>query len=591
MLVQYIETVFSDKALNTLFYGSDTFNKVMHKLEWSIATGKLLSVPGLEDEFGTIYIVDLMMVLDHYNLLVTEIRHSYASFGVNVSTLEDYYGKTSILEYRKHILVNKYMPKYFTSDISTEVKTPYGIKETGLNRPGFLMSSQVSYRYDKNYIVKYKKHLIENSVYAMKKILKKYPSINNTLHFGKVVEQVVENVITAGKDTVFNLEGLYLDQRGRAVYKGLKRVFNPITDKGARACLVLNKGEILHSHDEDSLNAVYAFIAELLGKKRKRYAEKVLSGVIASLNRELPDSLDRKTIHEYIWLERMYDKLDLLREVGQVYWDIPIELDATMSLGQIIGVLLGEERLLDKTNVIRAGNLKDAWEVEGVRRLSAKKVGTPVFYGSSQSTIKLLRDAGIDIQPDEVLAIRKAFSSGEFGVVKRFKDAIIKNTSIDTPKYIVNGWGEQYEVYVNKFVPAGADLHVYEVFDEKKKIVKKFHLHKVLEVPDYERFKLFTATGLVHNLDSKIADNVCLNIGSNVIAIHDAFLTLPSKALHIKKAYADNLTKLYKNRTAVLTDYRESIGAVGEKADKDFEACFKAVDKIRNFKACHTALK
>jgi hypothetical protein len=62
-----------------------------------------------------------------------------------------------------------------------------------------------------------------------------------------------------------------------------------------------------------------------------------------------------------------------------VYWNIPLEIDATMSLAQVVGVLTNDARLLDRTNVINETTLLDAWHVEGVPRLHTKTVGTPVL--------------------------------------------------------------------------------------------------------------------------------------------------------------------------------------------------------------------
>ena len=94
---------------------------------------------------------------------------------------------------------------------------------------------------------------------------------------------------------------------------------------------------------------------------------------------DLTTAEDRKHLHENIWLERMYHALDIINAEGGILWDIPIEIDATMSLAQIIGVLTNDRRLLDRTNVINSSNLLDAWHVEGVPRLHTKTVGTPVL--------------------------------------------------------------------------------------------------------------------------------------------------------------------------------------------------------------------
>jgi len=169
-----------------------------------------------------------------------------------------------------------------------------------------------------------------------------------------------------------------------------------------------------------------------------------------------------------------------------------------MSLAQVVGALTGDKRLLNRTNVIQPNKLQDPWHIEGVRRLSAKKSGTPIFYGSSATVASLLKSANIDIQKDEVKAIRKEFNQGAFSVIKALKDALIKTSNVQTPTYTVIGWNETYTVEVNKYKVAGSDLYPYKVWNSKRNRTKTFFMHKPIRIPDYKQFKLFMATGLIY---------------------------------------------------------------------------------------------
>jgi len=53
---------------------------------------------------------------------------------------------------------------------------------------------------------------------------------------------------------------------------------------------------------------------------------------------------------------------------------------------------------------------------------------------------------------------------------------------------------------------------------------------------------------------------------------------LPNTALATRKAYTAQLNELHANRISVLNNYRESIGAVGPKADKAFDKMWALVE-------------
>ena len=158
-----------------------------------------------------------------------------------------------------------------------------------------------------------------------------------------------------------------------------------------------------------------------------------------------------------------------------------------------------------------------------------------------------------------------------------------------TPSYTVKGYNETYTVEVNKSRVIDSELSLYKVWDSKKNRIKTFFMHKPIRIPYYKRFKLFMATGFIHNLDSKVADTACNTV--DTIAIHDAFLCHPLDALKVSAVYTDQLDQLYTNRAQILMDYRVSIGAIGPKADKAFRKVEKLTQPISNFKACPSALK
>ena len=589
----------SNNELKAISFDSKDTNRLISALDNAYVNKSSISLPYWADILG----VEFMELFSFIcaDILDISIRNKYASLALNNTiAINALGGFTATVEYRKQRKLAKYMPKLVKEvQPANLTKVARNIKDNGLVRNGFAKSANVTFNYDIDMLVKYYDAILANTIKSMEKIATKYQYVLDDTSGYATISTLVLDTIIANPDKMYNLECNVSDQRGRAIYGALKRVFNPIGYKDARALISYENGEMINLDNQDALNSIYSFIAELLGLKRQTYASKILAGMLAYKRKDLPQldltvESDRKELHELIWLERIYEKLDELNETGYVYWNIPIEIDATMSLAQILACITNDKRLMEKTNIIGKEDLQDAWHIDGVRRLSAKtQVAT--FYGSSASVASLLRSNKIDVDKDEVRAIRKEFNRGAFSVIKAFKDAVIKESDVITPTYRVKAWNEEYTVEVNKFKAVGSETKMYMIWNPAKKRTKTFFMHNPIRVPDYKAFKTYFATGLVHNLDSKVADNTCISIqaqNKEVIAIHDAFLVLPSTALVARKAYAQQLNELHANRVEVLNSYRISIGAVGPKADKAFNKMEALVEPfIGELKAEISALK
>ena len=199
-------------------------------------------------------------------------------------------------------------------------------------------------------------------------------------------------------------------------------------------------------------------------------------------------------------------------------------------------------------------------------------------YGSSQSALALLKSKKITPTKDELKCITREFNNGTFSIIKDFKNLLIKHGNVETPTYEVQGWDEVYTVEVNKFKAVGATLNAHVVWDTTSKKDKVFFLHEPIRVPDYDRFKLFFATGKVHNLDSKLMDNVEMELaeaGEWAITIHDAVLCLPGTIAD--ESYNSNIEKLSKVGRELLVNYMKSIGATAPAAHI---ALAKLLDKV-----------
>lgn len=320
---------------------------------------------------------------------------------------------------------------------------------------------------------------------------------------------------------------------------------------------------------------------------------------------------DRSEVHENIWLQRIYEEMDYVHGVStplerklavdvetisdNYQWSVPIELDASASMLQYEGALLGDKRLLAMTNCTTEDGITDPWgTIEGVPRFAVKKRFTPSLYGSSQSTEELLKKAKYsdnDIKLYKPL-IEQEQHHGAFGLANKFKDFIINNAN---PKanMTVNIWGEKFNVECNRYKNIGEYFKFYKVFDTKANKCKPFKNTHVKRVPDLKQFRRYFVTLLIHNLDSQVANYVSGKLHDKygwVIPIHDAFIVPPQAALDCRTWYAEKLTEIYNNRETILANYFKSIG-ISAKATKQWKEVKDAINPISNFKCDLMALK
>lgn len=577
----YARLVTKDSKNNIVFNGDNIH--ILDALEWHWVNGNQpMSTPYWADKVGHTNLDNFIYALSEAGWIVSKAnaRAKWGEFNLSQAMIDKYFSREEQRAYKTKVRVAKYSMRYVDNDTVDMVKTADGIKATGLRRPGLSKSANQPFKLDIVPLINYYDAILANLTKSMNKVMQKYPTIKQDETNYAVISKELLDYYIFHQDNVYNFEGNTSDSRGRAIYNGLRRVGNPIANKDFRACMVVPQGIVISKSDTKAMREIYLFIAELVGVNAKSWGQKALAGRMAYSRRELHDidlttEHGRKELHENIWLERIYARLEQLDADGSVYWDIPIEIDCTMSLAQVIGTLLNDARLLDRTNVINETTLLDAWYVEGVPRLHTKTVGTPVFYGSAQTATSLLRSKKLDYTRDHVKILNKEFNTGAFGLIKSFKDFLIQYANVETPTIPMTIWNETFDVVVNKFKPVRAKTNVYSVWNSEIKRQVVFLNHTVETVPDYDRFRLYYPTGLVHNLDSKLMDNAIMQISSWAIAIHDAILCLPGSTAREK--FVEQLEALRANRHTVLNNYRKSIGATSRSADI---AWAKLMDKV-----------
>jgi len=553
--------------------GNNENEHILNALEWHWVNGNSpMSTPYWADKVGHQNLDKFIYALCQADWLVSKAnaRAKWGEFYLNQAKIDQLISREDQLAYRSKLKIKKYAMRYVENYSADLVKTANGIESTGLVREGFAKCANQPFKLDVAMLAKYYDAIQLNLTKSMDKIMGKYPTIKEDEANYAVISRDLLDYYIFNDTKIYNLEGNISDSRGRAIYNGIRRVGNPISNKDFRACLIVPEGKIIHKSDIPALEEIYLFIAELAGCKAQTWAGKVNAGRFAYYRRDFHDldltkEKDRKDLHENIWLERIYNALDQLKANGSVYWDIPIEIDATMSLAQVVGVLTNDARLLDRTNVINETTLLDAWHVEGVPRLHTKTVGTPVFYGSAQTAVKLLKSKKLDYTKEHVQILNKEFNKGAFGVIKGFKDFLIQQSDVKTPVIDMRIWDDQFSVPVNKFRPVGAKTNAYSVWNSETNRQVVFLNHTVETVPDYDRFRLYYPTGLVHNLDSQLMNKTLLALNEWAIAIHDAILVLPGSQARAK--YVEQLETLRVLRHQILATYRQSIGATSKSAD------------------------
>lgn len=484
----------------------DNNQELLNALEWHWVNGNQpLSVPYWSNKVGATNLDNFIYALSEAGWVISKAnaRRKWGEFSLNQAMIDKHLSREQQLQYKTKARINKYAMRNVENLAVDQVKTASGVRPTGLIRKGFAKCANQQFQLDVVPLVKYYDAVLANLTKSMDKVIQKYPTIVLDETNYKVISKELLDYYIFHNNNLYTMEGNTSDSRGRAIYNALARVGNPIACKDIRACLVVPQPVTLTVNDTQALKDIYLFIAELSGQKHcNSWAHKTLAGRSAYLRRalhtiDLDTEAGRKELHENIWLERIYNRLDQLFIYGSVEWDIPLEMDATMSLAQIVGILTNDARLLNRTNVINPSELLDAWHVPGVPRLHTKTVGTPVFYGSAQTATKLLRSKKLDYTKDHIKILNKEFNRGAFGVIKGFKDFLIQNSSVETPIINMKIWDDEFEVEVNKFKPVSAQVNAYKVWDTASKRAVVFLNHEPIKVPDYDRFRLYYPTGLV----------------------------------------------------------------------------------------------
>lgn len=601
MLYEILDEQLTPANKEYVSWGTDTCEALISAMERAWVDGHCkVATNYYAQHYSVTVIADITYALSQLGFIKSVVRSKWAEIEVLPEKIAQYRTSTELNNFRMAKRVEAHSLRLDRTEPEADiVKCGTEYRKTGLIRKGFARVSKNEFALDTDMLVKYYTPIVLNVIKSMtearkaKKLGDRY--LSDAANYDQVAQQVIDLYI-ANPDAHYNLESVASDPRGRAVFKAMKRIFNPISSKDARACLRMPT--ITVSLDNKvQMNDIFYFIAELTSSKATSESGKYFAGLMAYNRRTLPEAdlnttHGRKELHELIWLERIYSALEELyaSESGSIDWNIPLEVDAGMSLAQFNAALLNEERLLLKTNVIGT-ELTDPWNIPGVRRLAGKLVGTPQFYGSSQAPAKLIMGGGLDIIPEEMPLIKAEFKNGAFSIITQFKDALINNYNNHVPEMQVKLWNDTFVVPVNKFKAAGSEKIFTTAYDTESGKRRTAITHKPILIPDYERFKYYMKTLLIHGLDGQVMNSIAIKVDEWMITIHDAVIAAPGVCRQVREQYAIELKSINRERDSILSNYRESIGATGYKADVDFMKLHKAVHQAEDIQFSPSAMK
>jgi len=585
--IDYVQELMDSLLHNYLVKGTDGSTSLTY---WQTVA----SQKGIElDRFN-----ELLALLDREGYVTTSVvpARNWAEIKLNASELKD-------IELRKEFLISKHIMRLDNSEAIVNLsKWGNTFKDTGLARRGSAKASKNAFGLDfstVDYSAISMEVLTKNLVKSMDKMLSKNDKlVLKEINYKDLAISILNIYMLNGPKTLYNSEQNMHDSRGRAIKKVMKRVFNYISNKDARAMLVIPQKR-RKPMTKDGNKRRYLAIAELLGLKEPTLKEKISAGWKAYQQRKLldlnpQDEHDRSEWHVNIWLERIYRDLYSYEQNKDYKAECPIEIDCTASMLQVQGALFNHKPFIRGTNmnVGKKGKLRDMWHHKHIKREPFKTAMTQMLYGSSKGVTKIWNEKGFKVKDKQILYFNQEIRAGKMALANEFKNFIIKNVN---PSVVMNPVinGESFEVQCNKFKDTAEFLKLHKLYDSKTGLIKTIQQSKTKKVPDLKQFNRFFVTLFIHNLDSQVADYVC---DSNywVLDIYDAFICNAEDAEPLAQRLCEKLDTIKDNGPQIIEEYLKSISIDIKEphmARKWKRVTSKIEDAGNNWRCQTTALK
>jgi len=518
-----------------------------------------VSVPHWHNKFkSTKDFLKAQKYLVDNNIINSEVRGDYATMILKREAI--WLDDKALSDLRIKLKGQQYMLSDTVPNINNKVlcKRPSGIKSFNNERDGFKRNAEFKFRFDTEMIKKYYSQIESNLNNDLIEMMKKYKSLRDELHYTEISSMIIKAIIQ-GNSWYYAGDSL-VDSRGRQVYDMLKKVFNPVSNKDARALMVVEP----YKMNTENIKYMHLFIAELLGIKAETEFSKQKAGFKAYKQRLFNNSSSTKHIHEDIWLERLYAELDGWYLDNNHLFTTPVEIDFTASMLVVEGLLLGDRDMLESTNVI-GDTLSDVWTIDGLEREQVKKYFTPHLYGSQASPQELWRKNKLEFNSLDVAKIKFEAKNGVFKNAMNFGDFILDNVVPKETMELKIG-RETITVDCNRFDIVGEHTIKYYTYTSDKEIVS-FCNTSIKKVPNLKQFKRFFITALIHNLDSQLINYIMKHV--NGISIHDAIVLSGNQVEEAKQKAVNFMEYIYDNRKEILHNYFTSIG-ISDTKSKEF---------------------
>ena len=488
------------------------------------------------------------------NVIKTTIQYNYATVELSKDYVLTQMSNEDFYQLIRDNKLNRYKPLSKVDSTvagASDVKLPSGIAKSGLLRTGLAKCGTYQFKYDVAMLKKYYNEVVTDAVKSMKAMeakLKRSLRDANQLDYESTIKATI-NYIIENPDNNYVLGKLTNDSRGRAIYRCLTTVFNPIANKFARSLVVMPEYTIKSEDLEDA----YLFISEVVYGFNGNIEAKLQDGKDCYANRILPEVHGSDT-YERIWIERIYAELDAYFMDNNHKFTTPIEVDFSSSNLVIIGLLLNHTDYVDHTNYM--------WQLAGLSKLHVKKAQTPYVFGSRAPITRLWRKAKLDFTSEQVAIMRKEQIHGKFAIANELKDLIITHCQ-PTPTMTVQLDKETFRIECNRHKIVGDTTRQYVCYDSTKKAFKVISHTDIVKVPDLYRYKTYFMTLPIHNLDSQGMNRMTKDV-SWVIPIHDAGLVSIAEARVFKLSAVSFMKHLNDNRQSILLNYFKSINLDNE---------------------------
>ncbi len=193
------------------------------------------------EELGAKLYNDLVRRLSHHGWVVSNslTGRKWADVELCTKKLLEFLTKEELEEVKAEYKYERYILSFEKSTKSTEVRQNGEVKSTGLERKGFMDAGNTQFGFDTDMLAKYEGAVVKNLTKSMDKVRHMYPEMKTTdSSYDEVSKGIYDWHIRNGLEVFTTGENIN-DSRGRAISSCLSKVFNPISNKDARACLVI----------------------------------------------------------------------------------------------------------------------------------------------------------------------------------------------------------------------------------------------------------------------------------------------------------------------------------------------------------------